>query len=281
VQAGGRLFILPTANTDSFIETAPGEIVSIEDRDTLMLDKTIITVSSLENLLDLPISAAYKKNSDDRVTVGILRSGSERAGFIVEDVLGEQEVLVKALGPVFSGVTAVSGVTILGSGQIAPILSVFELFKMQRASGARALARTAAVSVSGNGGDNKGKSELRKRVLVVDDMVTARMLVRNIFELAGYQVRTANDGLEAFDLLRSEKFDCVVSDIEMPRMDGIALTQAIRSDVKLRELPVILITNMASREDRERGVSAGANAYFVKSSFDQANLLDVVATLIG
>lgn len=281
VQAGSRVFILPTASTDGFIEVSPREIVPIEDRDTLMLDNTIIPVSSLENLLDLPISSAYKKSGDDRVIVGILRAGSERAGFIVEDVLGEQEVLVKALGPVFSGVTAVSGVTILGSGQIAPILNVFDLFKMQRNTGAKALSRTASISPAASGGEVKRKAELRKRVLVVDDMVTARMLVRNIFELAGYLVGTASDGMEAFELLHSEQFDCVVSDLEMPRMDGIALTQAIRGDAKLRDLPVILITNMASREDRERGVSAGANAYFIKSNFDQANLLDVVSTLIG
>jgi two-component system chemotaxis sensor kinase CheA len=118
------------------------------------------------------------------------------------------------------------------------------------------------------------------RVLVVDDMVTARMLMRNIFETAGFQVRTANDGIEALTLLRGETFDAVVTDIEMPRMDGVELCKAIRTDSNLSGLPVVLVTNMTSREDRERGVTAGANAYFVKSSFDSANLLQVVASLV-
>jgi two-component system chemotaxis sensor kinase CheA len=105
-------------------------------------------------------------------------------------------------------------------------------------------------------------------------------LVKNILETAGYQVKTAVDGLDALTALRTEAFDLVVSDVDMPRMSGFDLAAKIRSDKKLSELPVVLVTALESREDRERGIDVGANAYIVKSSFDQSNLLEVIRRLI-
>jgi two-component system chemotaxis sensor kinase CheA len=119
-----------------------------------------------------------------------------------------------------------------------------------------------------------------KSVLVVEDSITARTLLKNILETAGYAVKTAVDGMDGFTVLRSGHFDLVISDVEMPRLNGIELTAKIRSEKKFADLPVILVTALDSREDRERGIDVGANAYIVKSSFDQANLLDAVRRLI-
>jgi len=104
--------------------------------------------------------------------------------------------------------------------------------------------------------------------------------LKNILESAGYQVKTAVDGMDALTALHSETFDLVVSDIEMPRMNGFDLVSKIRSEKKTEELPVILVTALESREDRERGIDVGANAYIVKRSFDQSNLLEVISKLI-
>jgi two-component system chemotaxis sensor kinase CheA len=117
-------------------------------------------------------------------------------------------------------------------------------------------------------------------VLVVEDSITARTLLRNILEAGGYDVRTAVDGIDAFTALKAGEFDLVVSDIEMPRMNGFDLTAKIRADKKLSELPVVLVTALESREDREQGIDVGANAYIVKSSFDQSNLLEVIRRFI-
>ena len=106
------------------------------------------------------------------------------------------------------------------------------------------------------------------------------MLLKSILESAGYKVKTAVDGLEAFTLIRAEKFDLVVSDVEMPRLNGFDLTARIRADRKLAELPVVLVTALETREDRERGIEVGANAYLVKSRFDQSDLLDAVRRLL-
>ena len=121
---------------------------------------------------------------------------------------------------------------------------------------------------------------MRQSLLVVEDSITSRALLKNILESAGYDVAVAVDGIDALSTLRSGKFDLVVSDVEMPRMDGFDLTAKIRSDQRLESLPVILVTALDSREHKERGIDVGASAYIVKSSFDQGNLLEVIRRLL-
>ena len=115
---------------------------------------------------------------------------------------------------------------------------------------------------------------------MVEDSITSRMLLKNILESAGYTVTTAVDGVEAWTALRAQEFEAVISDVEMPRMGGFELTAKLRADKKLAGLPVVLVTARESREDRERGIDVGANAYIVKSSFDQSNLLEVLQRLV-
>jgi two-component system chemotaxis sensor kinase CheA len=113
----------------------------------------------------------------------------------------------------------------------------------------------------------------KKTILVAEDSITSRMLLKEILESAGYVVATAIDGEDAFSSLQKTPFDLVVSDVEMPRMNGFALTDKIRSDERYTQLPVVLVTGLESQGDRERGVTVGASAYVVKGSFDQSNLL--------
>jgi two-component system chemotaxis sensor kinase CheA len=163
----------------------------------------------------------------------------------------------------------IAGATVLGSGQVAPILNVPDLLKSARITSAAlhtpAPAQPSAVSA--------------KRILIAEDSITSRVLLRGILESAGYIVETAVDGIEAYTTLRAESFDLLVSDVEMPRMNGFDLTARIRADSPLAELPVVLVTALESREDRERGIDVGANAYLVKSSLDQSNLLEAVRRL--
>ena len=120
----------------------------------------------------------------------------------------------------------------------------------------------------------------QRSILVVEDSITSRALLKNILESAGYRVTTAVDGIDGYTALKTAMFDLVVSDVEMPRMDGFDLTARIRSDKHLSQLPVVLVTALESREHREHGIDVGANAYIVKSSFDQSNLLEVVGRLV-
>ena len=114
----------------------------------------------------------------------------------------------------------------------------------------------------------------------MEDSITSRTFIKNILETAGYQVTTSVDGVDAFTKASTDDFDIVVSDVDMPRMNGFELTAKIKHDKKLSEVPVVLVTALGSREDRERGIEVGADAYIVKSSFDQTNLLEIIRKLI-
>ncbi|MCL6560510.1 MAG: response regulator, partial [Firmicutes bacterium] len=156
-------------------------------------------------------------------------------------------------------------------GKVVPILNVPDLLQSAVKDNAAATGTAVAAGEAG---------AKRKSVLVVEDSITSRMLLKNILESAGFDVKTAVDGVDAFTALRAEDFDLVVSDVEMPRMNGFDLTARIRAEQKLAQLPVVLVTSLESREDRERGIDVGANAYIVKSSFDHSNLLEVIRRLI-
>jgi two-component system chemotaxis sensor kinase CheA len=200
----------------------------------------------------------------------VLASADKRIAFQVDEILDEQQVMVKSLGKQLRRVRNVAGATVLGSGKVVPVLNVSDLMK----SAVRASAAARVLAGTEEAPSRKG------RILVAEDSITARTLLKNILETAGYQVATAVDGVDAFTQARGGEFDLIVSDVDMPRMSGFELTEKIRGDKKLGELPVVLVTALESREDRERGIDAGANAYIVKSSFDQSNLLEVIHRLL-
>jgi two-component system chemotaxis sensor kinase CheA len=202
-------------------------------------------------------------------TVALVGAGSQRVGLVIDRVSGEQEIVVKPLGYPLEQVRFFSGATILGSGQVVPILNVADLTRA-----AASLTSTATQPAMA------AAEQRRLRVLVADDSLTTRTLERYILEAAGYEVELAGDGLEALALLSERECDVLVSDVDMPHLDGVSLTVQVRQVPRFRELPIILVTSLASAEDRERGLQAGADAYMVKSSFDQDQLLRTIQELV-
>ncbi len=270
VQVGEHRFVVPTTHVERVVRVNQADIKTVENRETILVRGQAVSLVRLDDALELP----RRRTSDDGATsvlVMVLATAEKRMAFLVDDVLQEQEVLMKHLGKQLSRVRNIAGATVLGTGQAVPILNVFDLI-------------SSAVRASGAGGRRtvspQEEAAARKCILVVEDSITARMLLRNILEAAGYEVVTAVDGLDGFTSLRSGAFELVVSDVDMPRMTGFDLTAKIRSDPKLAELPVVLVTALESREDRERGIEVGANAYIVKQSFDQSNLLEAIRRLI-
>jgi two-component system chemotaxis sensor kinase CheA len=270
VEAAQRLFVVPTIHVERVARVNADEIQTVEGRETVSLSGRAVALVRLADVLELP-RAESNGESHAATLVLVLGTGDQRVAFAVDAVLDEQDVLVKPLRTPLSRVRNIAGATVLGSGQVAPILNVSDLLKSARKAGG-AVARTAA-------GARPAHVEAHS-VLVAEDSITSRMLLKSILESAGYTVKTAVDGMEAFTLLRAEPFDLVVSDVEMPRLNGFDLTAKIRADKKLAELPIVLVTALETREDRERGIDVGANAYIVKSNFDQSHLLDVVRRLV-
>ena len=267
VRVGAQTFVLQTCNVERNVRIRHEDIQTVENRETLRLGDETLSLAWLGEVLGIPQQTSIETKLHQ---VLVLAASGKRIAFVVDEVLGEQEVLVKNLGRQLSRVRNISAATILGSGKAIPILNVADLMKSAQ------LALPARHMV-------EAKEEMHApahAVLVVEDSITARSLLKGILEVAGYKVTTAVDGIDGLTQLRSGEFDIVVSDVDMPRMNGFDLTAKIRSDKKLADLPVVLVTALESREDRERGIDVGANAYIVKRSFEQSNLLEVMRRLI-
>ncbi|SPJ15882.1 CheA signal transduction histidine kinase [Syntrophobacter sp. SbD2] len=267
VSVGGHLFVLPSTNVERVARVRKDEIQTVENRETLSLDGHVVSFVRLGAVLEFETPAGRVYDEGPYVQIAVLDSAGKRMAFLIDEVIQEQEILVKNLGPQLSRVRNIAGATLLGTGKVAPILNVHDLM----ISAVKVVPTPAGTIVAG--------PQKRLSILVVEDSITARTLLKTILESAGYEVTTAVDGIDAFTALKTTEFNLVVSDVEMPRMNGFDLTAKIRTDKNLSGLPV-LVTALESHEDRERGIDAGANAYVVKSSFEQSNLLEVIRRLI-
>ena len=206
-----------------------------------------------------------------RLTVIVAEGSEGRFGILVEAVHEEQELVFKELRGPLRNQKTFTGAALLGNGDIVPILDVNALLDLaSRGSAADAAPmapRRAAPRIC--------------RVLVVDDSLVAGELQKNILLAAGYESEIANDGVEALECLHRDGWDLVVADVDMPRMTGFELTERMRADERLRDIPVIIVTSRDTVDDRRRGFEAGADAYVLKREFDQTQLLDTVRRLVG
>lgn len=270
VMVGGRPFILPCAYVQRTVRVARDQLRTVENRPTISLPGRTLPLLDLAAVIGLPAMAGSEAGRPAVIVAAVLEAGGERMAFQVDEVLGEDEVLVKGLGPQLKRVQNIAGAAVLATGQVAPVLNVRDLFQ----SAVEGKAQRFTVQ---DGGEQQVK---QKAILVAEDSITSRVLLKNILESAGYQVKTAVDGMEAYALLKTGAFDLLVSDVEMPRLDGFELTGRVRADKDLAELPVVLVTGLETPEHRERGIMAGASSYLNKSGFDQSNLIEVVRRLI-
>ncbi|MFA6598116.1 MAG: response regulator, partial [Ignavibacteriaceae bacterium] len=273
VRLGEHLYAVPTIHVERAVRVNREEIKTVENKETIMIDGKILTVVNLENVLGISNgnnSASNKKNDPGEfIQLLILVHAEKRIAFIVDEILEECQILVKELGKQLNRVRNISGATVLGSGKVVPVINVSDLMK--------SAGKVSAAKVITS--ERKTPEKIYK-LLVAEDSITSRTLIKNILESAGYLVETSVDGVDAFTKALVGEFDLIVSDVDMPRMNGFELTAKIRKDKKLDELPVVLVTALESREDREHGIDVGANAYIIKSSFDQSNLLEVIQKLL-
>jgi two-component system chemotaxis sensor kinase CheA len=198
----------------------------------------------------------------------VISAGGRRIVAICDALRGQEEVVVKPLGPLFGGASGYLGAAILGDGRIALLIDPAMLTRGHRQATIMAAPAPGPAAAP--------------KILVVEDSFTVRELQRSILEAAGYPVVTARDGRDALGILdRDPEIALVVSDLEMPELDGLGLTRAIRADAARSSLPVIIITSLGSEDDQRRGIEAGVDAYMVKQRFDQQALLTTVERLVG
>ncbi len=266
LSAGGKICAVPATALVEMISIQRGEIIEIVNKRAIRLREQIIPVENLAALLRLTNEAAAEASE---ALIVIIRDGEEKLGLIVDEIIGREEMVVKPLPPHLQGLRMVSGVTIGERDSIINVLHVPELIRQARETGDPGRLRPAV------------KEERAATVLVVDDSINTREIEKSILEAYGYVVVTAEDGEEAFEMTREVLYDLVITDVEMPRLDGFSLTKRLRDDDRYRNVPIIIVTSLEKDEDKKRGITVGANAYIVKGAFDQSNLIDTVRNLIG
>jgi two-component system chemotaxis sensor kinase CheA len=266
--SGGDIFCLPTDALEKTLLVSPDEITSVEGKATVVIDGTPLAFAWLADVLGAPRS----EDKNGAIPALLLQTPRGRVVFGVEALLGEEEIVVKALGKFFGHIPQLSGGTILGKGEIALILNPNDLL--------RSVSHQVKTSPSLPVRAAAPRAAAKKRVLVVEDTLTTRTLEKNILEAAGFDVTTAVDGEDALIKLYEKSFDIIVSDVQMPRLDGFALTERIKKDERFKELPVILVTALQTEADKRRGIEAGADAYLTKAVFDQRRFLEIIQRFV-
>jgi two-component system chemotaxis sensor kinase CheA len=264
----GHTYAIPTEGIDRLYRVPAEAVKTVEGKSVVYLGEQQLPLLSLAHLLALGETAV--KVSRNVVPLLVLKNGDRRVGVAVDEFLSIREALVKDIGVPAAFGTMVAGGILLEDGDVALVLNPFEIVETFRKSGSIRVLTTV----------EKPAERRVPVILVVDDSLTTRTLEKSILEAHGFVVRLAVDGLEALTKLRAEHFDLVISDIQMPRLDGFGLLQAIKTDQALKKLPVILVSSLEAREDRERGLALGADAYVVKRKFDQKELLETIGQIL-
>lgn len=268
IECVDRVLAVPTEGIERLARVRVADVKSVEGRPVVHLDGRQLFLLGLGELLGMPNAAVA--THDGVMQVMVLRSGDARVAVAVDSFLSIRDGLIQELGFALPVGSKVAGGTLMEDGSVVIVVSPFQMVESCRnPEGGRSLAtleRSAAPKVP--------------TILVVDDSFTTRTLEKSILVAHGYNVHVAVDGLDALNFLRSQHIDLVVADVQMPRLDGFGLLKEIKRDKALGKTPVILVTSLESREDRERGLSLGASAYVVKRKFDQRDLLETIEQLL-
>ncbi|MGD1804532.1 hybrid sensor histidine kinase/response regulator [Dapis sp. BLCC M126] len=270
-------YALPVEYVKTTLMVCIASIFTIEGRDTIIFDNEPVSVARLADLLEISVSHHEKIADDQEKPCIILKVGNEQLGLFIDTLIDAQDVVLKPQSKLLKRVRNIAGATILGSGDVCMVLNPQDLLKS-----ARKLSTSVPSFNLIEQSDNQEVEIVNKKylILLAEDSISTRTQEKRILESAGYEVITAVDGLDAFNKLQTRSFDAVVSDIQMPNLDGLSLTAKIRENKNYSELPIILVTSLSSNEDKQKGAEVGANAYITKDSFNQEVLLETLKRLV-
>ncbi|MBK3459190.1 hybrid sensor histidine kinase/response regulator [Pseudomonas haemolytica] len=271
VEVGEEAYAFPLAHIERMCDLAPDDIVQLEGRQHFWHEGRHVGLVAASQLLQRPAG----QNPSDTLKVVVIRERDAVYGIAVERFIGERTLVVLPLDDRLGKVQDISAGALLDDGSVVLIVDVEDMLRsVDKLLNTGRLERIARRS-------QQATEAPRKRVLVVDDSLTVRELQRKLLLNRGYEVAVAVDGMDGWNALRSEDFDLLITDIDMPRMDGIELVTLLRRDSRLQSLPVMVVSYKDREEDRRRGLDAGADYYLAKASFHDDALLDAVVELIG
>ncbi|MGA4637288.1 hybrid sensor histidine kinase/response regulator [Pseudomonas solani] len=271
VEIGGEAYAFPLAHIERMTRVPAEALVQLEGRQHFWHEERHVGLVAASQVLQRPEG----ESDGDGLAVVLVREREALYGIVVDRFVGERTLVVMPLDPRLGKVQDVSAGALLDDGTPVLILDVEDMLKsVGKLLGSGRLERVGGLA-------RQGAGSRRKRVLVVDDSLTVRELERKLLLSRGYEVAVAVDGMDGWNALRSEAFDLLITDIDMPRMDGIELVTLVRRDSRLQSLPVMVVSYKDREEDRRRGLDAGADYYLAKASFHDEALLDAVVVLIG
>ena len=276
LEVNQNIYAMPVDMVDSMRLISRQEIFNMKGTQAINIDQQPISVVWLADLLNLPIkapaSAKGLTQTQKSISCIILRSGKDSLGILVDAVNDQQDIVLKPQSALLKRVRNIAGATILGNGEVCMVLNPQDLINSvggKRSTDVKEIVEVETV-----------KTTTKPKLLLVEDSIIIRTQMKRILEEAGYELTIAVDGAEGFQKLQCDQFDLVVSDVEMPNMNGLELTAKIRQQSEYQQLPIILVTTLAKEEDKRRGFEAGANAYLTKGDFDQTLLIKTLQELV-
>lgn len=269
VRSNGQTFGIPTHGIERICRVQPAQVETVEGRPVVNLGGRQISLYRLSHLLRIERGEPAPGTASVVLKVVLLRSGGRQEAILVDEFIGDQDSLIQEVGFSSPASANVAGGILLGDGSVVVVLNPRGLVDHCTQSNAASL-----------GSVKPAPPRAAPRILVVDDSITARSLEKSILEANGFKVRVAVDGLEGLELAREEKPDLIVSDLQMPRLDGFGLLQALKADPRLSDIPVIIISSVERPEDQQRGLFLGADAYVVKRKFDEQELLETIRQIL-
>ncbi len=268
IEIHGQTFAIPTNSVSEILRVRKSEVIDVVDRKAIRIREQIVPIVNLGDALGIP--PVTREEAAKGLLILIVSIGGDRLGLVIDSILDQEDMVIKPLPPHMQNVRFVSAVTITGNNEIVNVLNASEIIDAAR----ERKYVTRAVR-------EEKKERGPVHILVVDDSINTREIERSILEAYGFSVSLAGDGMEALEKIKEMKFDVVVTDVEMPRMDGFTLTERLRMDEEYMDTPVILVTSRDKEEDKRRGIQVGANAYIIKGAFDQSNLIETIKNFVG
>ena len=266
----GEAYAIPIVKVESVVRVPQAAIHTLENKQFFELKGEHLGLVSAAQVLEL----GETPGSADDLPVVVIGRGKQSYALVVDAIRGEQSLAVQAIDPIFGKMRDISAAALLDDGEPVLILDVPDLLlsidKLLHEGGLHQLAQAG-----------HAQQRRAKRILVVDDSLTVREMERKLLLARGFDVDVAIDGIDGWNVVRSGEYDLVITDVDMPRMDGIELVSLVKKDLHLHKLPVMIVSYKDRPEDRARGLSAGADYYLTKGSFHDETLLDAVADLIG
>lgn len=270
--AGNDKFAIPIDAVVETIRIHLDDIKTVETREAITVRGQILPLVRLNDIFNLPVKGIMEKKY---FSVVVVQAVEKRLAILVDELKGRQDIVSKPLGDPLKSVKYISGGTILGDGTIILILdvpSIINSFEGGTVIRRQVISPLKTVTTA---------KKRKKTILLAEDAISTAMLEKNILESSGFSVVIARDGQEAIEKSSQEKFDLVITDILMPRMDGFELTERLRKDKLYKDIPIIIVTTRESDADKRRGLDAGADAYILKSEFTSEGLLNTIERLIG